>query len=118
MRDRNRTSTALSGLAATLACVLAVGCGGAGSSRVAGASNPNSKAMRSFRGTPVQADWSSPQFVYTHEKAMIVDKGLVKQAVWIMTANMSKAARLNNREYLVVDSNDEDIVEAQHIFDS
>lgn len=83
-----------------------------------GSFNPNSKAMRSLRGTPVQAAWSSPQFVYTHEKAMIIDKGLVKQAVWIMTANMSKAARINNREYLVVDSNEEDIVEAQHIFDS
>src|ERR1700682_2147261 len=35
MREWNRTATAASGLAAVLACVLAVGCGGTGSSGVA-----------------------------------------------------------------------------------
>lgn len=79
-----------------------------------GADFSNRKAMNALRQAGIEARWSNPQFKYTHEKSMVVDGS----AAWIMTANMSKSARLKNREYLVVDANAEDVGEIQKLFDS
>lgn len=79
-----------------------------------GAAGANQAAMDAFKGTGVQTAWTSSKFVYTHEKSIIFDGA----TAWIMTANMSRSARLSNREYLVLDSNADDVAEVQNIFNS
>jgi phosphatidylserine/phosphatidylglycerophosphate/cardiolipin synthase-like enzyme len=56
--------------------------------------------------------WAAPAFTYTHEKCLIIDG---KQA-WIMTMNATQSALTGNREYLAVDTNADDVAEAEAIF--
>ncbi|MBV8063046.1 MAG: hypothetical protein JOY51_05590 [Nevskia sp.] len=74
----------------------------------------NKKTMDTLQQAGIEARWTSRKFTYTHEKGMVVDGS----TAWIMTANMTKSARLNNREYLIADTNSADVQEVQNIFAS
>src|SRR5947207_674774 len=51
-------------------------------------------------------------FTYTHEKCVILDG----TSVWIMTMNLTYSSPTSNREYLAIDTDTDDIAEAEQIF--
>ncbi|HEY4240517.1 MAG TPA: phospholipase D-like domain-containing protein [Kofleriaceae bacterium] len=56
--------------------------------------------------------WSNPLFTYTHEKAILIDQ----TSAWIMTMNATQSAPTSNREYLALDTEPDDVAEAETIF--
>ncbi|MBO9542196.1 hypothetical protein J7643_16530 [bacterium] len=74
--------------------------------------NVNRAALEVLTANGVRVKRSSPQFVFTHQKSMIIDG----QSAWIMTMNFSAAAFQKNREYLVVDTSPSDVKELKEIF--
>jgi phosphatidylserine/phosphatidylglycerophosphate/cardiolipin synthase-like enzyme len=71
----------------------------------------NQSAYTSFSGYVV---WSTPAFTYTHEKCVMLDH----TSAWIMTANAESSVPEDNREYLVTDTNQADVTEAEAIFNA
>lgn len=72
----------------------------------------NKKTYSELKGAGISVQYTSPQFTFTHEKAMVVDN----QTAIIETANLSKAAFQNNREYGIVDRVAADVAETEAIF--
>ncbi len=60
----------------------------------------------------VKIVWAPSGFTYTHEKCLIIDGA----AAWIMTMNFANSSPTFNREYIVIDSDREDVAEAEAIF--
>lgn len=61
-------------------------------------------------GVPVA--WSSKAFNFTHAKCVVVDGAVA----WIMTMNVTNSSAAQNREYLAVDTNPDDVAEAEAVF--
>lgn len=61
-------------------------------------------------GVPVV--WSSKTFNFTHAKVVVVDGS----SAWIMTMNITGSSAAQNREYLAVDTNPDDVAEAEAVF--
>lgn len=76
--------------------------------------NVNGPAMKALVAAGVRVAHSSPKFVYTHEKAMVVDG----KTAYIMTMNMSSSAFTKNREYVIADTSPSDVAEVSKIFDA
>jgi phosphatidylserine/phosphatidylglycerophosphate/cardiolipin synthase-like enzyme len=74
----------------------------------------NTPARDTLVAAGAQVVWSNPSFTYTHEKCIIIDG----KAAWIMTMNATGSAPSENREYLAIDTDPADIVEAQAVFDA
>jgi phosphatidylserine/phosphatidylglycerophosphate/cardiolipin synthase-like enzyme len=81
---------------------------------VPGNFNPNTKALGMLNDAGVRVKWSSPRFVYTHEKSMVIDDG----TAYIMTTNFTGAAFSANREYIVVDRVPAEAAEVAKVFDA
>jgi cardiolipin synthase len=76
--------------------------------------NVNAPAMQALMAGGVRVARSSPRFVYTHEKAMVIDSKIA----YIMTMNMTNSAFTKNREYVVADRSPSDVKEVGAIFDA
>jgi cardiolipin synthase len=76
--------------------------------------NVNAPAMQALMAGGVRVARSSPRFVYTHEKAMVIDSKIA----YIMTMNMTNSAFTKNREYVVADRSPSDVKEVAAIFDA
>jgi phosphatidylserine/phosphatidylglycerophosphate/cardiolipin synthase-like enzyme len=76
--------------------------------------NVNGPAMKALIDGGVRVARSSPKFVYTHEKSMVIDH----HTAVIMTMNMTNSAFTKNREYIVVDKSPSDVKEVEAIFDA
>lgn len=74
--------------------------------------NINRKAFEVLTQNGVRVKRSSPQFVFTHEKCMVIDQ----KVAYIMTMNLSKAAIEKNREYVIIDESPSDVAELNRIF--
>ena len=72
----------------------------------------NNSVFTQLQSAGVQVVWAPSQFTYTHEKAAIVDG----TSVWIMTMNVTFSSPTSNREYLALDTDPDDIAEAEEIF--
>ncbi len=72
----------------------------------------NDAAYNQLKSAGVNVVWAPPGFTYTHEKGVFIDG---KEA-WIMTMNLTRTSPFDNREYLVVDSQPNDVAEAEAIF--
>jgi phosphatidylserine/phosphatidylglycerophosphate/cardiolipin synthase-like enzyme len=79
-----------------------------------GGSNANADATKALSSGGVKVKTSNPKFVYTHEKAMVIDK----TTAYIMTMNFTSAAFTKNREYAVVDKEQVDVTEVGRIFEA
>jgi cardiolipin synthase len=75
-------------------------------------SETNASAFRALQSAGVHPKWAPATFRYTHEKAVIVDG----RVAWIMTMNATQSSPTDNREYLAVDEDAEDVAEAEQIF--
>ena len=56
--------------------------------------------------------WAPSRFSLTHKKCVIIDG----QAAWIMTMNATAAALDGNREFIAIDTDPDDVAEAEAIF--
>jgi cardiolipin synthase A/B len=70
---------------------------------------PSATALTSAGASVV---WSSKSFTYTHQKTVMIDA----KTAWIMTMNLATSSVKDNREYLAIDTNAEDVAEAEAIF--
>ncbi|MNL18642.1 cardiolipin synthetase [compost metagenome] len=76
--------------------------------------NVNRAAYEVLTANGVRVKRSSPQFVFTHQKSMIIDG----KSAFIMTMNFSAAAFQKNREYLALDSSPSDVKALTEIFEA
>lgn len=72
----------------------------------------NNSVFTQLQSNGVQVVWAPTLYTYTHEKAVIVDG----TSVWIMTMNVTFSSPSSNREYLALDTDPDDIAEAEDIF--
>lgn len=75
-------------------------------------SDSNDAAYNQLKSAGVDVVWAPPGFTYSHSKGVLIDG---KEA-WIMTMNLTRTSPLDNREYLVVDSQPSDVAEAEAVF--
>ena len=75
-----------------------------------GASNQQAYALLTKMG--IQVAWASTAFTLTHEKCVIIDAS----SAWIMTMNLTNSSPMDNREYLALDTDADDVAEAEAIF--
>lgn len=76
--------------------------------------NVNRKAFEALTNAGVRVKRSSPQFVFTHQKSMVIDG----KVGYIMTLNLSNAAFQKNREYVIIDESPSDVAELIRIFEA
>jgi phosphatidylserine/phosphatidylglycerophosphate/cardiolipin synthase-like enzyme len=72
----------------------------------------NQAAFNRLQSAGVQVRWASSSFSLTHSKCVIIDN----QAAWIMTMNATDSGLSGNREFLAIDTDPEDVAEAEAIF--
>lgn len=72
----------------------------------------NKKTKPELETASITVQWGHPRFVFTHEKSFSVDQ----KVVCILTANLTTAAFLKNREYNICSTNQRDISEFVAIF--
>ena len=74
----------------------------------------NAQAMSQLVGAGVNVVAAPAAFALTHEKCVIIDG----QAAWIMTMNATQTSPTDNREYLAIDTDAQDVAEAELIFEA
>jgi phosphatidylserine/phosphatidylglycerophosphate/cardiolipin synthase-like enzyme len=74
--------------------------------------SPNQTAFDTLAQAGAQVHWAPTAFTYTHEKCVLLDGA----TAWIMTMNAAATAPTDNREYLAVDTDPDDVAEAEAIF--
>ncbi len=72
----------------------------------------NTAVFNQLQAAGVAVVWAPAAFNYTHEKAVIVDGA----SAWIMTMNVTFSSPSSNREYLALDTDPDDVAEAESIF--
>jgi len=72
----------------------------------------NNSVFTQLQNAGVAVVWAPALYTYTHEKTVIVDG----TSVWIMTMNVTFSSPTSNREYLALDTDADDIAEAEQIF--
>ena len=78
-----------------------------------GQGNSNATAFGKLQAAnPNMVVYASSAFTYTHEKCVIIDG----TTAWIMTMNTTFSSPTANREYLTVDTDPDDVAEADAIF--
>ncbi|HBN08357.1 MAG TPA: hypothetical protein DD435_06840 [Cyanobacteria bacterium UBA8530] len=79
-----------------------------------GNGNSNAEATKALIAGGVTVKTSNPKYVFTHEKAMVVDGN----TAYVMTFNFTSSAFTKNREYALVDNHPEDVAEIGRIFEA
>ena len=75
--------------------------------------SPNNDAVfAQLQGAGVDVVWASSAFNFTHAKCVIVDAA----TAWIMTMNVTFSSPSQNREYLAIDTDPDDVAEAEAVF--
>jgi phosphatidylserine/phosphatidylglycerophosphate/cardiolipin synthase-like enzyme len=72
----------------------------------------NNNTYNQLRSAGVDVVWAPSGFTFTHSKMVIVD---AKEA-WIMTMNVTQTSASDNREYLLVDTQANDVAECEAVF--
>lgn len=85
------------------------------------ASDTNARSYATLEDAGVPVRWAPTNTgfdSYTHAKAVIIDPGRPNAQVWVMTMNLDDDGPRYNREYLALDTNPDDIAEAEAIFEA
>jgi cardiolipin synthase A/B len=77
-----------------------------------GGGNLNDKTKQELESGGVSVEWTNSKFTLTHEKAMVVDN----DEAFILNQNLTASSFTKNREYNVVDTNSEDVLQVRQIF--
>ena len=72
----------------------------------------NTTAYAQLQSAGIQVHWAPSTFSLTHEKCVIIDG----QAAWIMTMNATDSGLSGNREFIAIDTDQDDVAEAEAIF--
>jgi cardiolipin synthase A/B len=72
----------------------------------------NDGVFAQLQAAGISVRWAPSTFSLTHEKCVIIDG----HTAWIMTMNATVSALNGNREYLAVDTDPDDVAEAEAIF--
>ncbi|HEY8075674.1 MAG TPA: phospholipase D-like domain-containing protein [Labilithrix sp.] len=72
----------------------------------------NASVESQLKGAGVSVVWAPAGYALTHEKCVILDGA----TAWIMTMNATQSSPTDNREYLAVDTDADDVAEAETIF--
>ena len=75
-------------------------------------STSNQSAYDELAGLGVPVRWAPAAFTYTHAKTALIDG----DTAWIMSMNASQSSMGDNREYLAIDTDADDVAEAEAIF--
>ncbi|HVJ91116.1 MAG TPA: phospholipase D-like domain-containing protein [Labilithrix sp.] len=74
----------------------------------------NEPAYTALTKRGVAVHWAPPGYSFTHAKTIIVDSALAI----IMTMNLTYSSAKTNREYIATDTDPQDIVDLENIFDA
>lgn len=77
-----------------------------------GGGSLNNKSKKMLEDNNIDVKWSSSKFALTHEKAIIIDK----KEVFILNQNLTTSSFVKNREYDVLDTNPNDVLQARNVF--
>lgn len=77
-----------------------------------GGGSLNNKSKKTLEDNNIDVKWSSSKFALTHEKAIIIDK----KEVFILNQNLTASSFVKNREYDVLDTNPNDVLQARNVF--
>jgi cardiolipin synthase len=72
----------------------------------------NNNVFTQLQNAGVDVVWASSAFNFTHSKCVIVDG----TTAWIMTMNVTFSSPTQNREYLAIDTDPDDVAEAEAVF--
>jgi phosphatidylserine/phosphatidylglycerophosphate/cardiolipin synthase-like enzyme len=72
----------------------------------------NNAEYQTLLANGVGVVWASSTYQYTHSKSVVIDGA----SVWIMTMNLTTSSPTQNREFLAVDTDSDDVAEAEAIF--
>jgi len=72
----------------------------------------NSSSYATLRNAGVSVVYAPSGYTYTHAKCVIIDNS----TAWIMTMNAAQSSPTDNREYLAVDSDPDDVQTAEAVF--
>jgi phosphatidylserine/phosphatidylglycerophosphate/cardiolipin synthase-like enzyme len=72
----------------------------------------NVSSYNGLKAAGVNVVWAPSVYTFTHEKCVIVDA----KTAWIMTMNATNSSASQNREYLAVDTDPDDVSHAEQIF--
>lgn len=79
-----------------------------------GGGNVNKNTYQKLHSSCIQEKWTNPAFPLTHEKAIIVDG----QEIFVLNQNLTTSAFNKNREYDIIDLNQNDVTELRNIFNA
>ncbi len=72
----------------------------------------NTTSYNALKAKGIGVVWSSPSYYYTHQKTVIIDGG----TAWIMSMNASYSGMTSDRDYLAVDTEPDDVADAERVF--
>ena len=75
-------------------------------------SDPNRYAYNNLMAADIPVHWSSPRFLLTHEKGMLIDGA----TAYIMSTNFTYSAFATNREFDVIDRDRRDVAALRALF--
>ncbi len=74
----------------------------------------NQTAYDNLMAADIPVRWSSPRYLLTHQKSMVVDNAVA----YVMTTNFTRAAFKANREFDVVDRDPRDVASVAAVFEA
>jgi phosphatidylserine/phosphatidylglycerophosphate/cardiolipin synthase-like enzyme len=77
-----------------------------------GGARTNQAMFVALSAAGIDVRWTPTTFALTHEKCVILDT----TSAWIMTMNATQSSPTDNREYLAIDHDPDDVAEAEAIF--
>jgi cardiolipin synthase A/B len=72
----------------------------------------NGSVFSQLQAAGISVHWAPSTFSLTHTKCVIIDG----QSAWIMTMNATTTALSENREFLAIDTDPDDVAEAEAVF--
>jgi cardiolipin synthase A/B len=73
----------------------------------------NTQTFNGLKAAGVSVVWAPAVYTFTHEKCAIIDNA----TAWIMTMNATDTSPTANREYLAIDTDADDVKNAEAIFE-
>jgi phosphatidylserine/phosphatidylglycerophosphate/cardiolipin synthase-like enzyme len=79
-----------------------------------GGGSTNPKTMQTLQQANIAVKWTSSAFLLTHEKSIIVDN----KTLFVLNQNLTASSFSKNREYDIIDTNPQDVAEAEQLFNA
>lgn len=77
-----------------------------------GGNNSNNKTKQELDRSGITTKWSNNKFALTHQKTIVIDS----QKAFILNQNLTPSSFSKNREYNILDTNQNDVLQLRNIF--